>query len=153
MYRLQFNVFFHDSFFEVAQFLSFFTAGLFWIISHFLLYVIGIFSMPSLKFTCFLLFLHAIILHMYMYFYISKKPTTHDLVSSPDEMDTIYLDFHKTFDCVPHNKLLFRLWSVGITDSLYMALVCLLSKRQIPAVCSSIVSIQISNQLSLGTVF
>ena len=33
--------------------------------------------------------------------------------------DTLYLDFKKAFDKIPHNKLLSKLWSIGITDSLW----------------------------------
>jgi len=53
----------------------------------------------------------------------------HDLVSSPDEVDAIYLDFHKAFDRVPHNELLVKLWSVGVTDSLWLWFACYLKDR------------------------
>ena len=36
------------------------------------------------------------------------------------QTDTIYLDFRKAFDSVPHNELLFKLWHFGITGSLWM---------------------------------
>ena len=34
-------------------------------------------------------------------------------------VDTIYLDFRKAFDSVPHNELLLKLWKLGITGSLW----------------------------------
>ena len=53
----------------------------------------------------------------------------HDLVSSPDEVDAIYLDFRKAFNCVPHNELLVKLWSIGVTDSLWLWFACYLKDR------------------------
>ena len=38
--------------------------------------------------------------------------------SHKTQIDTIYLDFTKAFDRVPHNELLLKLWSVGITKDL-----------------------------------
>ena len=35
------------------------------------------------------------------------------------QVDTIYLDFRKAFDSVPHNKLLVKLWHLGITSNLW----------------------------------
>ena len=34
--------------------------------------------------------------------------------------DTIYLDFSKAFDCIPHNELLLKLWTIGITGPLWL---------------------------------
>ena len=42
-----------------------------------------------------------------------------NLYSSKKQADCIYLDFSKAFDSVPHNELLIKLWSVGITDKLW----------------------------------
>ena len=41
---------------------------------------------------------------------------------------TIYLDFSKAFDNVPHNELM-KLWSVGITDKLWIWFQSYLSNR------------------------
>ena len=35
------------------------------------------------------------------------------------QVDTIYLDFRKAFDSVPHNELLVKLWHLGITSNLW----------------------------------
>jgi len=43
-----------------------------------------------------------------------------DLCSSNNTTDTIYLDFTKDFDSVPHNELLFKLWSADITSNLWL---------------------------------
>ena len=38
-------------------------------------------------------------------------------------VDVVLVDFRKAFDIVPHSELLFKLWSLGITGSLFVALV------------------------------
>ena len=35
------------------------------------------------------------------------------LITSNNEIDTIYTDFRRAFDSVPHNELLVKLWSTG----------------------------------------
>ena len=34
-------------------------------------------------------------------------------------VDIVYLDLCKAFDSVPHGELLFKLWRIGITGSLW----------------------------------
>ena len=43
--------------------------------------------------------------------------------------DTIYLDFRKAFDSVPHNELLFKLWKIGITSNVWYWLKDYLTER------------------------
>jgi len=43
----------------------------------------------------------------------------HELVTSTDEVDVIYVDFRKAFDCVPHKELLLKLWNIGITGNIW----------------------------------
>ena len=49
--------------------------------------------------------------------------------SSNLQTDTIYLDFKKAFDRVPHNELLFKLWSIGITGNTWRWLQAYLNQR------------------------
>ena len=54
--------------------------------------------------------------------------------SSNLQTDTVYLDFKKGFDIiiyrVPHNELLFKLWSIGITGNTWRWLASSLPKSK-----------------------
>jgi len=41
------------------------------------------------------------------------------LITSKDEIDSIYIDFRKAFDSVPHYELLVKLWNIGISGCLW----------------------------------
>ena len=53
----------------------------------------------------------------------------HQLITSNDEIDVIYVDFRKAFDSVPHNELLVKLWNMGITGTLWKWFESYLSNR------------------------
>ena len=43
----------------------------------------------------------------------------HQLITSKEEIDVIYIDFLKAFDSMPHSKLLIKLWNMGTTGTLW----------------------------------
>lgn len=43
----------------------------------------------------------------------------HSTANSRTQTDVVYLDFRNAFDSVPHDKLLIKLWSFGITGKLW----------------------------------
>ena len=53
----------------------------------------------------------------------------HQLITSKEEIDTIYIDFCKSFDSVQHDKLLIKLWNMGITGTLWRWFSSYLSNR------------------------
>ena len=71
--------------------------------------------------------------------FLKQRSTLHQLLSffstiidSFDhnlQVDSVYLDFSKAFDSVPHNELLFKLWTFGITGSLWSWFRSYLSSR------------------------
>lgn len=69
--------------------------------------------------------------------------TLHTSLSRDTHFDTIYLDFSKAFDRVPHNLLLLKLQSIGITGDLWKFFESYLSNR---SHCVSINS-QVSSKL------
>ena len=52
-----------------------------------------------------------------------------DSVESGRVVDSIFFDFRKAFDTVPHDKLIFRLYSIGIRGSVLSWLTDFLSNR------------------------
>ena len=51
-------------------------------------------------------------------------------MSSDHQTDVIYFDFKKAFDSVPHNELLFKLKSMGISGNLWLWFKSYLSNGQ-----------------------
>ena len=52
-----------------------------------------------------------------------------NLIEKGNTADTIFLDFRKAFDSVPHPELLYKLWQIGITGDLWQFFRCYLSNR------------------------
>lgn len=87
--------------------------------------------------------------------FLRNRSTLHQLLSFLNEVfsslednsqvDTIYLDFRKAFDSVPHNELLCKLWSFGFTGNLWKWFKSYLSGRShyvsINDSCSEILSV------------
>ena len=72
-------------------------------------------------------------------FYVTDPGLTQLLVSfneiftSIEEgqaVDTIYFDFKKAFDSIPHVELLYKLWTIGITGPLWFWFKSYLTNRQ-----------------------
>ena len=53
----------------------------------------------------------------------------HQLITSKDKIDVIYMDFRKAFDSVPHNELLVKLLNMAITGTLWKWFESYLSNR------------------------
>ena len=51
---------------------------------------------------------------------VSFAQVFNDLDRSAVGIDTVFLDFKKAFDSVPHNELLLKLWRIGITGKLWL---------------------------------
>jgi len=49
---------------------------------------------------------------------VSFAQVFNDLDRGAMGIDTVFLDFKKAFDSVPHNELLLKLWRIGITGKL-----------------------------------
>ena len=78
----------------------------------------------------------------------------HQLITSKEEIDAIYIDFHKAFDSVPHNELLIKLWNMGITGTLWRWFASYLSNRsQCVSVNNCLSSFCLLFQGSLRAVF
>ena len=66
--------------------------------------------------------------------------------------DVIYLDFRKAFDTVPHNELLVKQWTIGITGNCWYWIkeylscrvqqVCINGRYTLPPSLSSLVSLK-----------
>jgi len=53
-----------------------------------------------------------------------------EAVDDHNSTDFVYLDFIKAFDSVPHDELLFKLWTIGIIGPLWYWFKNYLSNRQ-----------------------
>ena len=53
----------------------------------------------------------------------------HQLIIPKEEIDAIYIDFCKAFDSMPTNKLLIKLWNMGVTDTLWRWFASYLTNR------------------------
>ena len=53
-----------------------------------------------------------------------------EAVENNSSVEAVYLDFRKTFDTVPHQELLYKLWLSGITGPLWRWFQCYLSNHQ-----------------------
>jgi len=77
-----------------------------------------------------------IIAHLspYQFGFLSNRSTLQQLLILFNDInnahDVIYLDFHKAFDSIPHNKLLLKLKSMGILSNLWLWFKSYLLKRQ-----------------------
>ena len=61
---------------------------------------------------------------------VSLAQVFNDLDRSAVGVDTVFLDFKKAFDSVPHNELLLKLWRMGITGKLWLWFKEYLTHRQ-----------------------
>ena len=78
----------------------------------------------------------------------------HQLIISKEEIDAIYIDFHKAFHSVLHNELLIKLWNMGITGTLWRWFASYLSNRsQCVSVNSCLSNFWLLFQRSLRAVF
>ena len=57
------------------------------------------------------------------------------LITSKDQIDSIYIDFQKAFDSVPHNELLVKVWNFGITGTLWQWFSSYLQNRTQCVIC------------------
>ena len=60
---------------------------------------------------------------------LTSLASIYEAVDNRNQVDVLYLDFRKAFDSVPHQELLYKLWQMGITGSLWSWFKCYLSSR------------------------